>query len=479
MNPAAVRVPLCVDLDETLVRTNTLMEAAVALVQARPLFALVIPFWFLQGQSYCWARVARMSPLDVRLLPYNETVIDFLREQAASGRRIVLVTGAHRHIAERVASHCGLFSDVLASSDDEHLVRRRKADRLLDLYGRHGYDFVGATADDIEPCKGAGTAILAGGDEAASRALRNDGVPVVALPASTSRVRWPIVRALRPYQWVKNLIVFAPALLANRWTEPRVILGSLLAFVAFCTVCSGVYVINDILDLESDRKHPTKRFRPIAAGHVNILFAAMLAVAMIFTPVWVAGLARSYSTASVLAGYAAAALGYSISIKRIVVVDVSMLAGLYTLRLYAGGVTTGIHVSPWTLAFSLFMFLSLALMKRYSELQAPLDTSSTAAVPGRGYMRSDSSLVAMLGCASGITAVLVVALYITAEDTRSLYSQPEILMLLCPLVLTAIARLWIFTGRSGMDEDPVLFAIRDLPTVALLLCSLAIVFLAR
>jgi 4-hydroxybenzoate polyprenyltransferase len=464
-----------VDLDETLVRTNTLVEAILSLVRSRPLFAFLIPVWLFRGQAYCWSRLARLAPLDVSLLPYRDEVVSFLREEKARGRTLVLVTGAHLDIAERIAAHFGFFSRVIGTSATEHLVRQQKTDRLVRLYGERGYDYVGATGDDLPPCLSARVAYLAGGDAKLASSLQEAGADV--MPIRTGRRRTPVMQALRPHQWMKNLLVFAPVLLSHRWSEPHLLVRTVVLFAGFCLLCSAIYIINDLLDLESDRRHTIKKHRPFASGLLNPLAGIALSMGLLAGAAAIPATLGSIAVAGVLSLYAVAAISYSIALKRLLIIDVAVLAGLYCVRVYAGGVATGIPVSPWTFAFSLFGFMSLALMKRYSELYSVKEAGLHQA-HGRGYAIGDLPMIGAIGVGSGLLAVLVLALYITSPDTSRLYSNPQTLSLLCPAVLIGVARLWVIAGRGEMNEDPVLFALGDKFSIVLLLCAAIVGLLA-
>lgn len=467
--------PLCVDLDDTLVYTNTLAEAILALIRSRPVFALIVPFWLLRGQAYCWSRIAALTPLDVSLLPYREEVVAFLQEEKQRGRTLILVTGAHTHMAERIASHLGLFSRVIGTSESEHLVRQRKTERLVGLYGERGYDYVGATGDDLKPCLRARVAYIAGSDSRLASTLEQAGAEV--LPIRTEHRPNPILKALRPHQYVKNLLVFAPLLLSHNWAQWNLLRRDIILFVAFCFLCSAIYIINDLLDLESDRRHRVKRNRPFASGALSPQAGVVLCAILLAACAAVTAALQSTAVAVVLSLYAVTAISYSVSLKRLMIIDVGVLAGLYCIRVYAGGVATGIPVSPWTFAFSLFGFMSIALMKRYSELFSAREAGVLQA-HGRGYETGDLPMIAAIGVGCGLLAVLVVALYIAAPETTRLYSSPQTLSLLCPVVLVAFARLWVIVGRGQMNEDPVLFALHDRFTLLLALCVVAVALVA-
>ena len=264
-----------------------------------------------------------------------------------------------------------------------------------------------------------------------------------------------LIRALRLHQWSKNVLVALPLLAAHRALEPELLARAALAFLAFGLVASGLYVLNDLVDLEADRRHARKRSRPFASGAlpastgmalVPVLLGAGVAVALL--------LPRGFQ--AVLAGYLAATAAYSFALKRAVILDVLLLAGLYTSRIFAGAFATGVPVSEWLASFSMFLFLSLALLKRGSEI-----VETAQALHGRGYLASDREPIFGMGVASGYLAVLVLALYVSSSEVRVLYSRPAWLWALCPLVLYWVSRLWLRAHRGEVQDDPLLFAIRD------------------
>jgi 4-hydroxybenzoate polyprenyltransferase len=280
---------------------------------------------------------------------------------------------------------------------------------------------------------------------------------------------------LRTHQWVKNVLVFVPAVAAHaRGVEAFRAAG--LAFVALCLAASSAYVVNDLLDLENDRRNPARAGRPIAAGWVSPRTAVAAAAALLVAGLWLSLAALPPAFSALLAGYWAASIAYSLKLKRVPVLDVIVLAGLYAVRVLGGTLATGIPTSTWLFTFAIFLFFSLALVKRVSGLQA-LPPGETQAA-GRGYRGDDIALLTQVGVASGLLAVLVLALYISHPDVTRLYEHNERLWLLCPLGLYWESRLWLLTHRGQVHEDPVVFALRDRPSYLVGLAALAVVYLA-
>jgi len=450
-------VPLAVDLDGTLVRTDTLWESVAALVRRDPLAALALPFWLLRGKASFKSEIARRVEIDVSLLPYDAGVLRELRHQRSEGRWIVLATASDSRIAERVAAHLGLFDAVLASDGVNNLKREAKAQALVERYGEGRFDYMGEDRHDVPVWKHAGTAYVVGAEGIAAE-IESSGKPVQRVPRE-GKGWWPLARAMRVYQWAKNLLVFVPLATAHLLLNADAIEGAVLAFAAFCLTASAVYLLNDLSDLQDDRRHPTKRSRPLAAGDVSLGTAAMLVPLLLAASAAIAWFLPPAFGALLLL-YLATNLAYSLRVKRIAIVDVFVLAALYTLRILAGAAAIAVPVSHWLLAFSLFAFLSLALVKRFVEV-SNVASRDEVAVAGRGYVASDGQLLAMLGTASAGLAVLVFALYITSPQVAALYRSPAILWFAVPLLFYWLSRVWFLAHRGALHEDPLLFAMHD------------------
>lgn len=275
------------------------------------------------------------------------------------------------------------------------------------------------------------------------------------------------LKALRVHQWIKNLLVLVPLLAAHRYGEWPLLQSAMIAFLAFSLCASSVYILNDILDVADDRLHPTKRNRPFASGRLSAKAGAFVAPLLLIVAFVLAFLCLPMNFLGVLAAYYAVTLAYSVQLKRRMVFDVVALASLYTLRIVAGAAAVGVPLSFWLLALSMFMFLSLALVKRYAELFQIRAAGGEEKARGRGYYSSDLEMIASLGAASGYMSVMVLALYINDARTEELYSNVKVIWLACPLLLTWITRMWMMTHRGFMNDDPVVFAIRDRISLAL------------
>jgi 4-hydroxybenzoate polyprenyltransferase len=401
--------------------------------------------------------VAQHAQFDAGHLPLDPQLLEWLRNERAAGRHIVLATAADRSIAAQVAERVGLFDEVIASDGVHNLSADLKRSALVERFGEYGFDYVGNDHVDEHVWRSARKAIVVGNLRQVKRARRIADVERVFTPAPAGPLVW--IKAIRLHQWVKNGLIFLPALLAHRIFQPAVMLDSILAFVAFGLCASSVYLVNDLIDLPADRRHPRKRNRPFASGALSAksgLFAAFLLLASAVLLALLVG----PRFAGVLAGYYVLTWAYSLRLKRAALVDVMTLAGLYTVRIIAGAAATAIPLSFWLLGFSVFIFLSLGFVKRYTELNDARQAGK-ANSNGRGYDAEDLPLLMNLGVASGYCTVVVMALYINSGDSQALYRHNKPLWLICPLLLYWISRIWLLTTRGQMHDDPVVFALRD------------------
>jgi 4-hydroxybenzoate polyprenyltransferase len=426
----AQSVPLCVGVDGTLTPANARHERALGALK----------------------RVA----FDAGALPFRDELVRWLGEERAAGRRVVLVADGDPGLDEQVATHLGLFDEV-ARADGSGSAADRKRRALVERFGERGFDYAGSDAADLPVWAAARGAIVVGNRKLADRVGRTTQLlRTFAAPQANLRT-W--IKAIRLHQWVKNALVFLPALLAHHITNPAVLLPAVLAFLAFGCLASSVYVTNDLFDLAADRQHPRKRRRPFAAGVLSVRAGIYASLALLLCALLLTALV-GWNFGLVLAGYYLLTWAYSLRLKRIALLDVMTLAGLYTLRIIAGSAATHIEPSFWLLAFSVFLFLSLGFVKRYAELYDARKAGKLAG-HGRGYGSDDLALIMNLGTTSGYCAVVVIALYINSPDSIALYHHHKTMWLICPLMLFWISRVWMLTARGHMHDDPVVFALRD------------------
>ncbi len=466
---------LCVDLDGTLIRTDMLLESLCDTLRRKPLLSLAIPIWLLRGRAYLKRRLAESMQFDPASLPYHEGLLQHLRDEHQRGRKLVLATASDRVIAERIAAHLGIFSAVHGSDGGVNLKGKVKLQHLVAAYGEDSFDYAGNSPADDPLWEKSQEALVVGNVKPGGGRLPAH-ITVRAFPSAGESKMAAFVRAIRVHQWVKNLLLFVPMLMAHRARDGAVLQHSLTAFSAFCLCSSAVYVLNDVFDLESDRQHHSKRRRPFASGDLSLSTAFVIVpIFLIFSIALSLQLPPVFTDA--LLFYFVLTLGYSLRLKQIVLIDILVLASLYTIRILAGGFAADVRVSEWLLAFSLFFFLSLACIKRFSELFV-LRQSNRHEAKGRGYVASDLEQISQFGSASGYISVLVLALYVSGRDVAALYSHPQVLWLTCPLVLYWISRVWLIAHRGKLHDDPIVFAIRDKTSYVVGLIALALMYLA-
>jgi 4-hydroxybenzoate polyprenyltransferase/phosphoserine phosphatase len=451
-------VPLAVDLDGTLLKSDMLMETLAAVVRERPLLAFAMPFWLARGRAALKRELAQRARIDAALLPYDEVLMAELRRQRAAGRKLVLATGSDEIVARRIADHLGLFDEVIASDGKANLKREAKARALVERFGERGFDYAGEDRHDLPVWRHAHGALVVGAPPGLVRQVDALGIPVARIERAASG-GLAVARALRVYQWAKNVLVFVPLITAHRVLHGESLGAASLAFIAFSLVASAVYLANDLADLEDDRRHPVKRGRALASGALSIA-AALALIPVLLAAAALVSLQLPWEFGALLLAYVVTNLAYSLGLKRVALLDVFVLAGLYTLRILAGAAAIDVPVSDWLLAFSSFAFLSLALVKRYVEV-ANVASRDEARVGGRGYLAQDGALLAALGTASGYLSVLVFALYITSPQVTVLYRSPGLLWFAVPVLLYWISRMWFLAHRGRLHEDPLLFALRD------------------
>jgi len=468
--PAGPSRPLVVDLDGTLIKTDLLLESVCRLLRQKPLALFALPVWLLKGRAHLKREIAVRVRLDPELLPYRTALLDYLRAESDEGRSIVLATASDERFAREIADHLKLFDLVLASDGVTNLSGERKRTRLVGQFGQKGFDYVGNESRDLAVWSSAKKAIVVNSNPRLLRAAAKVAECETLFEDRRASLReyWG---ALRPQQWLKNILVFVPLIAAHLFTEPILMARTFITFLAFCCCASSGYLINDLCDLEADRHHPSKKLRPFASGRLPLLFGLAAAPALIVLGCLLAWLVSPLSVGFLLL-YFTLTVAYSVRLKKVVLLDVFLLASFYTLRIIAGGVAAAIPLSVWLLAFSMFLFISLAFVKRYAELIIMRDVEGDHAT-ARSYELSDAELLAFKGTASGYAAVLVLSLYIASGAVKVHYSTHEVLWLVCPLLLYWIGYLWLVAHRGIMFHDPLVFAVRDRTSRILILLMLA------
>jgi 4-hydroxybenzoate polyprenyltransferase len=466
---------LAVDLDGTLLKTDLLLESLLALLHQKLQYVFVLPLWLIRGKAYLKQQIARRVSLDVSVLPYRNEFLHYLERERAEGRSLVLATANDEQIARQVSDHLKLFDLVFASDGITNLSGKSKRDRLVAEFGEHGFDYAGDHRRDVVVWASARKAIVVGSNPY----VRSSAARVAQVErVFEGRPKGPLdyLEALRPRHWLKNLLVFVPLCAAHRVHETDLLAKALLVFLAFGCFASSGYLLNDLLDLSADRYHPQKQFRPFAGGDLPLSYALVM-IPVLFGLGCVLGRLLSPLCLEILLIYYALTVTYSLYVKKIVLLDVILLAGLYTLRIIAGSAAVGIWPSYWLLALSMFLFLSLALVKRYGELVIMRGLEGKQA-KARGYELKDGELLAAMGTASGYLAVLVLALYISSGTAQVLYGRRELIWFLCPVLFYWISRVWLVAHRGRMHDDPLVFATKDPTSRILILLMLAIAILA-
>jgi 4-hydroxybenzoate polyprenyltransferase/phosphoserine phosphatase len=457
MTEAKIVRPLCVDLDGTLMCSDTTLEGVMRAIKRAPWVLIFIPFWLRHGIAYCKMRLASYANIDIRLLPWNNEVVEYVQAVRARGRPVWLVTGTYIGYAEQVAKHWGLFDEVLASDQRLNLTGAKKACLLVERCGERGFDYIGNEYKDRHIWLKAHDALVVDRKEK----LQNQ-LPMIAFSkvfAAPSCSIHTLAHALRLHQWIKNLLIFTPLLSTHHELSGSSLISAVIAFVIFSVTASVTYLLNDLFDLDADRQHSKKSSRAFASGKLGIrsgllimagltLFAALLTLSL--PPIF----------ALALLAYMGCNLAYSFKLKQLAGLDIIILASLYLLRVIGGAWAIDAKLSFWLLAFSLFLFLSLAIIKRMAEL-IHLEQNNQSAITGSGYTINDRFIMQSLGVASGYNALLVLAFYINSAAILPLYQYPLLLWLLCPAYLYWINRIWLLAGRGLIQVDPVLFAIKD------------------
>ncbi len=473
--PTSLLAPLVVDLDGTLIKTDLLLESVCSLLRQEPLALFALPIWLLKGRAHLKREIAQRVQLDPALLPYRTELVDYLRTAHDQGRSIILATASDERFATQVADHLTFFDMVLASDGITNLAAERKRARLVAQFGEKGFDYAGDEARDLAVWSSARKAIVVSPNPRLKQAAVKVSQFERAFAEPSASVA-EYLRALRPEQWLKNILVFVPLFAAHLFTEPILLVRTIIAFVAFCCCASSGYLVNDLCDLPADRHHPAKRLRPFASGELPLAYGFAMAPVLAVFGCLLAGLLSGLSL-GIMVLYFIVAAAYSLSLKKEVLLDVFTLASLYTLRIIEGGLAAAVPLSVWLLAFSMFLFLSLAFIKRYAELVIMRSVDGEQA-KARSYELSDSELLVSKGTASGYAAVLVLSLYIGSGAVKVLYSTHEVLWLVCPLLLYWISYLWLVAHRGKMYHDPLIFAVRDRTSRILILLMLAAALIA-
>lgn len=465
-----------VDLDGTLIKTDLLPEMMLNCIKCNFLRLFLLPYWVLRGKAYLKMKLDKHSNIDVSVLPYNEFVLQKIKRERSLGREIVLATGSPLGVANRVSSFLGLFDSVLATREGINLTGEQKLLFIKERCGNEKFDYIGNDSADIPILTHADKGYLSYPTKSLSKGLIRERIQCETLCDKKKHGLRARLKPFRLHQWSKNALIFAPLLLSHAQFNTELLIDLVLIFTLFGTLASATYLINDLFDLDSDRRHQTKKNRLYASGDASVLFALPLSAFLLGASlilVW--GLLPS--TLTYCLAYLVLTLSYSFYFKRFVILDVIVLAALYTVRIFIGGALFDVDLSFWLLSFSMFVFFSLALVKRCTELKESLDRG-VEGLKGRNYLLEDFYVLLSMGVCSAFLSVLVIALFLNSPEIIQGYTSPDYLWVVCPILLYWLARIWIKVVRGEMDDDPVAYSLRDRTSLFAFFCLSVTFYLA-
>ena len=468
------KYPLVVDLDGTLIDTDILYEGFIILLRKNPLYIFHCLLWLIRGKVHFKNFIFRTITVRYELLPYNKDLLRFLQAESVKGRKLVLATAALQSNALEISKIFPIFDEVYGT-EKVNLKGGNKLKVLINQFGESKFDYIGNSHADLKIIASSRYSYLVN----PSRFLERKAKKISNLKYTWKSKRLHVrdyLKAIRAYQWIKNLLIFVPLFTSHSFSSGKLLLQATAAFFAFSFVASAGYVINDLFDLNSDRAHPRKRYRPFASGKLSILSGVILAFILLAGGLLIASQLNLLFLA-ILSIYFIVSFSYSMYFKKIVLFDVFILAMLYSTRVIAGGKVTHVPISFWLIAFSTFMFLSLAFVKRYSELMKITNETSLKEW-GREYITSDLNLLQMMGVVSGFLSVVVFSLYIYSPEVSQLYSHPKFLWGISLLFLFWISHIWVVTNRGKMMDDPIVFAIKDVTSYVIFFIITLIIFLS-
>lgn len=453
------RMPLVVDMDGTVLRTDTLFESIADLLRLYPLWTLFqmlcLPFAIAKVK----ARIQSRADIDIPTLPINTDVLDYCEAERAKGREVWLVSAADQAMVEEVARHLGVFDKAIGSDGKRNNKGGAKA-RLLEETFPDGFEYIGDSPADMPIWRRAKRASVVGGGKSRTDAIRKSGVEIGKVFERPKRRLRAWRKAMRIHQWAKNALIFVAPLLAMDFADPTPLIACAIAFPLIGLLASGTYIFNDLLDLKADRAHHSKCKRPFADGQIKLWQGFVAAPLLIFTGL-LGGVLLSVPFAITLVIYLVVTLAYSFYIKRFPLLDAATLGLLFTIRLIMGGALAGIALTQWLIVFSMFLFVSLSLAKRHVEIYRKA-AAGHATVKSRGYRAEDQTITLGFGLATATATPIILVLYILESAWPSgAYSAPGALWA-APVILSLwLMRVWLLANRGELDDDPVVFAIKD------------------
>jgi 4-hydroxybenzoate polyprenyltransferase/phosphoserine phosphatase len=451
-------IPLIVDLDGTLINTDLLHEGFLIFLKKNIFNLFLCLIWLLKGKTILKKNIAEQVDIPYKLLPVNKSLVEFLKKESEGGRKIILATASYQSQAVEISKLIPVFDEIVASDDLINMKGEQKRKLLVEKFGEKGFDYVGNSKSDLKIFASCRFSYLV-----------NPSVLLTKKTANLSDLKntwhitktsgYTIIKSIRAYQWIKNLLIFIPLVTSHTFHSITPFLNGLMAFLSFSFIASAGYIINDLMDLNADRTHPEKCRRPLASGELSIVSGIITGVLLICASFIIASTQNIYFI-GILLLYFFCSIVYSLFLKKLVLYDVFMLAMLYSIRIFAGGIVIDVPLSFWLIAFSAFIFLSLALVKRYSEL-IQINDQTSLEIRGRQYSLQDINLLEIMGIVSGFMSIVVLSLYINSKEVTLLYTNPKVLWALSILFLFWISRIWHKAIRGEMTDDPILFAIKD------------------
>lgn len=468
--------PILVDLDGTLILTDSLHEMLTILIKTQPYAIFKLIKIYFSGKAKFKQYVFEQVDYDAERVPYRDELVEYIKHEKQNGRKIYLATAAYHGIAEKTADFLQCFDGVLATDSDINLKGINKLKAIQQNFGRE-FIYAGDNKADIHIWRDAKGAIVVGNHvKKLSKKVEKLHIPVIKQMQNTTVGLSTWLRALRIHQWLKNILLFIPLLLAFQFDDSHKIWLTMVAFISFSLGASATYILNDLWDLENDRAHPNKKLRPFASGALSIAQGVKASAILLFCAC-LSAIYVSWSYFGAFLLYLVITTLYSFRIKKIILLDIIVLSVLYTLRIIAGGIVTNINLSYSLLAFSILIFLSLATVKRCAELVAMPAVQENAV--GRGYTKTDLDILWPIGISTYIGAIIVFGLYINAPETIIHYQKPVFLWGVQLFLIYLIGNLWMVTRRGQMHDDPIVYFIEDKKSLIVLALIVFITILAR
>jgi len=460
-------LPIFVDLDGTLIYTDLLLEVCIKFLKQNPLNIFLLLSWLTKGKANLKHKLAERVDIDIETLPYNQDFLCFLKDQRKYGRKLYLATASHQKYADAIAAHLGIFDGVLATTATLNMKGATKLKYCQQISPNFAY--AGNEAVDFQLFNESAVSYLVNPSVAAMRLSKKQ--PVTRVFQTKDNILKIALKAMRVHQWLKNILIFVPVFVSSLYLDLTVWWDALIGFVLFSFLASATYILNDLLDVEADRSHPRKCLRPIPSGMLSIQQAILLSICLFVLSLLGSMLLTNSAFQLSIIAYLALTLLYTFVLKTYVIADVILLASLFTIRIIAGAMVIDVVMSFWLLAFSMFTFFSLALVKRCAELKL-LSKVNKDKSTGRDYQVDDYYLMQSFGVTSAFISLLLMAFYVQVSMTGEEYSMPILLWATLPAFAYWFLRMWLKTNRGEMHDDPIVFSIKNrgsLVTIAFIL----------